>query len=93
MGLFNRKSKQSASSMPPEVQEYYQSERRGRMGMAWLLSAVTFVGTVLVVLGLFYSGRWVYRSVTNDDNKTVTQTQQGNTKLFFDAKFLGQRSA
>jgi cytoskeletal protein RodZ len=82
MRLFNRQSKQNISdtAVPPEVHEYYQAERRGRIGTAWLLSAATFVGTVLVVLGLFYGGRWIYRS-TAGNKKPNTQTQQVSSSV------------
>lgn len=70
MGLFNRKK-----AANDDINDYYASERRQRVGMAWLLGLATLVLTVLLALGLFYGGRWVYRTVFNDDQPT-NQTQQ-----------------
>lgn len=76
---FNRRKKEQAqASMPAEVRQYYQAERRERVGLAWLLAAGTLVATVLVVLGLFFGGRWIYRKVNESDNKTQTASQNQN---------------
>lgn len=73
---FNRKKNGANNSkVPKEVKQYYQAEQRERMGLAWLIAFLTLVVTVLVVLGLFLGGRWVYRKATNDDKKPQsTQT-------------------
>ena len=63
---------------PPEVQDYYQAESRQRSGMAWLLGLGALVVTVLLVLGLFYGGRWVYRKVRTQDRPNTAQVQQEN---------------
>jgi len=84
MWPFNRqKADQSKPNVPPEVQEYYQAERRERMGLAWLVAFLTLVVTIAVVLGLFVGGRWVYRKVANDDkgaNTGQTASDQGKPK-------------
>ncbi len=73
MWPFNRqKADQSKPNVPTEVQEYYQAERRERMGLAWLVAFLTLMVTIAVVLGLFVGGRWVYRKVANDDKGTKT---------------------
>lgn len=64
--------KQNQASVPLEVQEYYQTERRERTGVAWLLAIGTLIVTVLLALVLFYGGRWAYRAITND-NDTATE--------------------
>ena len=61
------KRKQSNQSVPAEVEEYYQSERRERVGVAWLLAFATLVTTLLLAVGLFFGGRWVYRKLAGDD--------------------------
>ncbi len=71
-----RRSKNSQQNVPPEVAEYYQAEKKQRLGMAWLLSAATFVVTVLVVLGLFFGGRWIYRQVKHDNNTGTSISQE-----------------
>ena len=53
-------------NIPPELENYYQKEKRERTGLAWLLAAGTLIVTVLVVMGLFYGGRYLYRKTTNN---------------------------
>lgn len=73
MWPFNRKK--SDETVPPEVQDYYNAEKRERMGLAWILAFVTLAVTVLVVLGLFFGGRWAYRKITQKDKPIVTTVQ------------------
>lgn len=79
MALFNRKPKTDAVDMPPELQNYYQAEKREKTWMAWVLGLVTLIVTVLLALALFFGGRWVYRKVRNDEPAKVTTTQTENT--------------
>lgn len=62
--------------LPQEVQEYYQGERRERTGVAWLLALGTLIVTLAVAFGLFWTGRWVYRTVAGDDNKKTPTIAQ-----------------
>lgn len=72
MALFRRKK-----SSDSDIDSYYASERRKRIGVAWLLGFVTLVLTVLLALAFFYGGRWVYRTVFDDDQPTSV-TDQNN---------------
>ena len=74
MGLFNRK-KQSTDS---DINNYYASERRRRVGMAWLLGIITFILTIILAIGFFYGGRWLYRTIFS--NETNTSEQQGESE-------------
>lgn len=60
MKLFNRNN---PVDVPTEIKEYYQSEHRERVGVAWLLAVVTLIVTVGIILGLFFGGRYVYRKL------------------------------
>lgn len=42
--------------------------------VVWLLSIATFVVTVLIVLGLFWAGRWVVHRVTKKSTPSATVT-------------------
>lgn len=75
---FNR-TKNPSSDVPPEVQNYYQAEKREKVGIAGLLALGTLLVTIVVAMGLFFGGRWVYRSLSNNDNKDGKQTAQQGT--------------
>ncbi len=49
-----RRNKTTAPDMPPEVDDYYQAEKRDRKGAAWLLGLGALLVTVALVLGLFF---------------------------------------
>lgn len=68
---------QPASNLPEEVKEYYESGKRERVGVAWLLGLGTLLVTLLLATTLFFGGRWVYRKVANRDNKPSTTSQIG----------------
>ncbi len=77
MWPFNRKKKDQ-SVYPQEVQNYYQAENRERTGVAWVLAIGTLVGTILLAAALFFGGRWVYRTVfDNNSSDETSQTQNG----------------
>lgn len=71
--------KRGTNEVPAEIKQYYQSERRDRMWVVWLLSGATFVITVLIVLGLFWGGRWAYNKLRDNKNGgQATTAQQGS---------------
>lgn len=79
MWPFNRRKNQS--SVPDEIQEYYQSERRERTGIAWLLALGTLIVTVILAVILFFGGRWIYRTVFDSGEAPgsgITEQEQGD---------------
>ncbi len=73
MALFKRKK---PTNVLPEVEEYYQAERRDRAWLAWVLALVSVLVVVLIIIGLFWAGRWVYNQITdNDDSSDVSVVQ------------------
>lgn len=74
MALGNRKQN-DIDAIPQEVQEYYQSERRERSGVAWLLALGTLVITLLLAVGLFFGGRWLWQRIFDGEPETVVTTQ------------------
>jgi|GEM_PF-4238757 len=62
------RNKQSNDSLPAEIQDYYQSQRREKAGVAWLLAAGVFIVTLLIAMALFFGGRWAYRQITDRGN-------------------------
>lgn len=78
MALFNRRNK-NKQVLPQEVREYYQAEKRERTGMAWLLAITTLVVTFLIAAGLFFGGRWAYRAIFDNDDKSGNTTSQTET--------------
>jgi hypothetical protein len=67
MALFNRKKSQTIS----ELEDYY-ANRNNSTGRAWLMALLSLLITVAVLTALFFGGRWIYRTLTNDDVKVVT---------------------
>ncbi len=68
MALFRRKK---TDSVLPEVDKYYEGERRDRAGLAWLLALISVVIVALIIIGVFLAGRWVYRQATKDNANDV----------------------
>ncbi len=77
MALFRRNKSDDSASVPEEVTSYYQAEKRDRAWMAWLLALLSLAVTALVVMGLFFGGRWVYRKLrpSSDSGSPVATTQ------------------
>lgn len=63
MALLRRNKSASTPAVPEEVNEYYQAEKRDRTWMAWLLALLSLAVTTLIIMGLFFGGRWVYRKI------------------------------
>lgn len=79
MALFRRKNTEQTVEVPPEIQDYYQSVKRERSGVAWLLALATLGLTLLLTVGLFYGGRWGYRKIVNrGDKPDTTIVQEGS---------------
>ncbi len=76
MSLFDRFKRKPKVVLPEEVNAYYQAEKRERIGVAIVLAIIALISTVLVIGGLFFGGRYVYRQFFDD--KQTEQTQVGN---------------
>lgn len=72
---FARK-KTTEQEVPTEIKQYYTEEARDQRSATWLTGALVFIVTVLVVLGLFYGGRALYRAITNDEAGDTPATEQ-----------------
>ena len=72
---------------PTSLEQYYSDQGRSGL-MSWLLAFVAFVVTLVLVFGVFWGGRWLYRKATDKDPATVaTKKNEG------DRFFRGQYSA
>ncbi len=83
MWPFKRKKAKitTKTTVPTEVQDYYESSRRERKGIAWLLGIAVLVVTILLAFLLFFGGRWLYRKATNKHTvKKPSTTQQVSSK-------------
>lgn len=77
MAWYRRKT--DDNEVLPELREYYEAERRERAGLSWLLALVSVACVALVIIGLFFSGKWLYGRLTKDKEGTTTvQTEQGS---------------
>ncbi len=73
MALFNRGNK-NKTDVPAEIQEYYETGKRDRTGIAWLLAFGTLILTIVLAAGIFFAGRFAYRKIAgNNDTSQVAQ--------------------
>ncbi|MEO5627529.1 MAG: hypothetical protein ABIQ89_01415 [Candidatus Saccharimonadales bacterium] len=80
MWPFNRK-KNSEDSLkdkvsPKAVKEYYEAGGNRQGWVVWLLSIAAFLVTLLIVLGLFWAGRWTWHKLTDSSSKNEPATTQ-----------------
>lgn len=78
MALFKGKKQ---DNVLPEVEQYYQAERRDRSWLAWVLALASVAVVVLIIAGLFLAGRWAYNAVTGNDEVaeiSVEDTKNGD---------------
>jgi cytoskeletal protein RodZ len=75
MALFRRNT--ANQDLPEEVRQYYAAEQRDRSWLAWLLALGSLVVVVLIVAGLFFGGRWIYREIKHS-NKTASTSNTAN---------------
>lgn len=78
MALFKRKKK---DSVLPEIDKYYEGERRDRTGVAWLLAIVSVLVVALFLVGIFLAGRWAYRTIKGNDTDVAITTTDGEDAL------------
>ncbi len=64
------------NTVAPELQQYYEAEKKERAGLSWLLAVISVAFVSLVLIGLFFGGKWLYNRVTSDDNE-VAQVENG----------------
>ena len=77
MAFYNRKKN---NSVLPEVDEYYQAERRDNGLLAWLLALISVAIVVAILVGLYFGGRWIVDTLKSDDTNTTSENivGQGN---------------
>ncbi len=67
--------KKTDTTAIPELQEYYATKGGDSTAKAWLLAFGSLFLTVAVLVGVFLGGRWIYRTVTDTDEKPTVTTQ------------------
>lgn len=72
MALFRRNKTDNTTAVPQEVSSYYQAESRDRTWMAWLLALVTLAVTAIIIMALFFGGRWAYRKLRHKTGNTTS---------------------
>jgi cytoskeletal protein RodZ len=79
MALFRRKKDDSTL---PEVEQYYEAERRDRSGLAWLLAILSMVVVAGILVLLFLGGRWAYNEITDSNEEDVATTEPSEVQSF-----------
>lgn len=78
---FNRKkTTTTTTSVPPEVQDYYNAQHRERVGVAWLIAVGSLMVCIVLVVGIFFGGRWAYRKVVNKNPTDQVAVQDDSNK-------------
>lgn len=80
MGLFDRFKKKNDSVLPSEVDEYYKSELKTRRGSSVLMAILALIVTLAIAAGLFFGGRAIYRTLSNDDRSKESADQNNQDK-------------
>ncbi|MDQ3094239.1 MAG: hypothetical protein M3Q70_03645 [bacterium] len=78
MALFGRRT---TTTDIPELQEYYAAKRANNSAGAWVLALISLIITVLLILGLFFGGRWLWRKVRGGEDRVVTTTQEASDQI------------
>lgn len=77
MAIFKRRKNQTVA----ELEEFYASKQT-RTGRAWVMAVISLLITVLVASALFFGGRWIYLSLTDDATKdTISDNGGTDTKV------------
>ncbi len=75
MAIFSRRNE--VVEEVPELEHYY-AERRTSNIWGWVSAIVVMALTVLIIFGLFYGGRWVYRQINETPVSQPTVTAPAN---------------
>jgi len=59
-----------------DTDDYYRTERRERVGLAWLLAFGSLIATLLIALALFYGVRFIYHKVHHTNTAGTTATTE-----------------
>lgn len=81
MRLFSKNTSNKADTLP-EVDEYYHSGEKEHKAIAWLLAFATFFVTLVVFVGIFFGGKWVFKKISTrkDTAKQTQSVDSNNTK-------------
>lgn len=83
---WKRKTSSTGAKVPAEVEQYYESSRKERVGIAWLLALGTLILTLLIAAGIFLAGRWAYNRIFNNNEgeapaATNSQNDSNDTQV------------
>lgn len=79
MWPFRRREDVSTTDASNEKDDYYRTERRERVGLAWLLALASLVATILIALALFYGVRFIYHKIHHTNSPSATTSTSTGT--------------
>jgi cytoskeletal protein RodZ len=77
----NQDNSQNQSNMSPELQEFYEKERRQQTAKTWLFGIATILVTAVLVWALFLAGRWVIRKFQDQPTDAPVATENGGGQV------------
>lgn len=77
MAIFDRFRRKKSYDIK-DVDAHYVPKAR-KPGVAILLGVLSFVVTFVIILALFFGGRWIYRQINDENDKGTTTSQQAQT--------------
>ena len=90
MRLFRRSKRTNTTAVPAEIQEYYNAEQRERVGLAWLIAIISLVVSLAVIFGMFFGGRYIYRTYIHKSKSTPTSSKTNKPNSSESGKLPGE---
>ncbi len=72
-------SRKDSNQTIAELENYYGSSYNSsgtRTGKAWAMALLSLIITLAVIAGLFFAGKWLYDTISDNDSSSETTTQE-----------------
>lgn len=73
--MATQKKQTKSDKVLPEIEKFYEAEKRERAGLAWILAIASVAMVAAALIGVFFGGRWIYRKATHNSGETSVAVQ------------------